>query len=543
MSTTSNQLSQKSVLVVDDYAEMRNVLRAILRSLEISNFELASNGNEALTIIRKRRPDIILCDYNLGDGKDGQQVLEEARDRQLIGVETIFVMLTAENTREMVMAAVEHIPDSFLTKPFTAELLKTRLEKLIQRKARLSKVDQALLAKNYTGAINGLNSLLADKPKNRLELLKIKAEALISANHLEEARKVYQGVCDERDVRWARIGLGNVHLLKKEYPKAEEILRGLISEDPAIIHAYDLLAKVLLAEGRLEDAETILEQAAELSPRGLKRQVMLAELAFKEGDTESAEKWFRNAVKLAKHSHHNHPAIYGGLALSLTANGKHPEAVKVAHELSRNFVGHSEVEFYRATATAMIKANQGELKEAAAALAIAELERDAVSGARASQLGLEMIGVYAKLGQREKAEAILHNAIANNHDDEGVLKQIKQICENAGLEETDEKQVNQIRQEVIKVNNAGVRLIKEGNYEAAIKMLRDAADKLPGNKTVSLNTAKALIMKMEQQGVQADDLHLLRDYIEQVRIVAPDDWRLADVSSRLQRLMANKEKV
>jgi CheY-like chemotaxis protein len=158
-------LSQKHFLVVDDFADMRSVLRGILRSLSVSNFDLAATGNEALAILQKRRPDIVLCDYNLGEGKDGQQVLEEARERQLIGVVTIYVMLTAENTREMVMAAVEYVPDSYLTKPFTAELLRTRIEKLIQQKARLSGVNQALVAKNYTGAIHELNTLLVNDPK------------------------------------------------------------------------------------------------------------------------------------------------------------------------------------------------------------------------------------------------------------------------------------------------------------------------------------------------------------------------------------------
>lgn len=531
-------LSQKYFLVVDDFADMRSVLRGILRSLGVSNFDLAATGNEALAILRKRRPDIVLCDYNLGEGKDGQQILEEARELGLIGVDTIYVMLTAENTREMVMAAVEFVPDSYLTKPFTAELLKTRLENLIQQKAQLSGVNQALMAKDYTKAIDEINSLLANEPKNRLELLKIKAEALINSNQLDDAQKVYQSVLNARDVRWARLGSAKVQHLKKNYTQAESILRALISADRYVIQAYDLLVKTLMAQGRVEEAEKVLEQAVQLSPRGLTRQIQLGKTALNSGNHETAEKAFSRAVNLAKHSRHNHPSIHSSLAKSLTANGRHAEASKVVSEIARAFSGHEDVEFYQATAEATIKANQGKLSEAAAALAIAEKALAEASGAQASELGLEMIKAYAKLGQNDKAEAMLQRTIANNHDDDAFLAQVKQVCKSAGMGDQGDKSIQKVQQEIIKINNAGVRMIKQGEFDAAIKLLRKAADEMPGNKTVNLNVAKAIIMKMEQHGTQPDDMRLIRGYVEHVRAAAPDDWRLADISARLQRLMA-----
>ncbi|WP_328985253.1 response regulator [Thiorhodovibrio winogradskyi] len=523
--------------MVDDFADMRSVLRGILRSLGVTNFDLAATGNEALAILQKRRPDIILCDYNLGEGKDGQQILEEARELGLIGVDTIYVMLTAENTREMVMAAIEYVPDSYLTKPFTSELLRTRLEKLLQQKAQLSGVNQALTAKDYTKAINEINTLLANEPKNRLELLKIKAEALISSNQLEDALKVYQSVLNDRDIRWARLGSGRVQLLRKNYTQAESTLRALISADRNMIQAYDVLANTLMAQGRVEESEKVLEQAAQLSPRGLKRQIKLGKVALNIGNTETAEKAFGRAVNLAKYSRYNHPSIHSGLAKSLTANGRHTEAIKVVSELGRNFSDHEEVEFFQATADAMIKANQGKLKEAAAALAIAEKAMEEASGAQASELGLEMVKAYVKIGRQDKAEAMLQSSIANNHDDDAFLAQVKQVCKSAGMAEAADKSIQKVQAEIIKVNNAGVRMIKQGEYDAAIKLLRKAADEMPGNKTLNLNVAKAIIMKIEQKGAQAEDIRLVRGYVEHVRAAAPDDWRLTDISARLQRLM------
>ncbi|EIC22440.1 tetratricopeptide repeat protein [Thiorhodovibrio frisius] len=531
-------LGQKKFLVVDDFADMRSVLRGILRSLAVTDFDLAATGNEALALMRKRRPDIILCDYNLGEGKDGQQVLEEAREQGLIGVDTIYLMLTAENTREMVLAAVEYVPDSYLTKPFTSELLKTRLEKLIQQKAQLSGVNEALVAKDYAKALREINTLLVNEPRNRLELLKVKAQALISSNQLDQAQKVYQEILNDRDIRWARLGAGKVQFLKKDYTQAESTLRAIISDDRFMMQAYDLLVQTLMAQGRVEEAEKLLEQAVQISPRGLKRQIQLGNVALNSGNTQTAEKAFSRAVNLAKYSRYNHPLIHSGLAKSLTANGRHTEATKVVNEIERNFSGHEDAEFYQATADAMIKANQGNLKEAAAALAIAEKAMGDASGAEASELGLEMVKAYAKIGQKDKAEAMLQSSIANNHDDDAFIAQVKQVCKSAGMGDEGDKKIHKVQQDIIKVNNAGVRLIKQGEYDAAIKLLRRAADEMPGNKTVNLNVAKAIIMKMEQQGAQAEDIRLVRSYVEHVRAAAPDDWRLADISAHLQRLMS-----
>lgn len=532
----ANTLSNKRFLVVDDFADMRSVLRGILRSLAVKEFDLAANGNEALAFLTKRRPDIVLCDYNLGEGKDGQQVLEEARERLLIGVDTIFVMLTAENSREMVMAAVEHVPDSYLTKPFTAELLRTRLEKLIQQKAQLSGVNEALVAQDYGAAIEEINLLLANEPKNRLELLKLKAEALISSNKFDKALEIYETVLGERDLRWAWLGVGKVLFLKKDYLKAEETLRAVLKTDRNLIQAYDLLAKVLMAQSHFEEARKVLQQAAELSPRGLKRQVLLGDAALNHGDTATAEVAFNRAVNLARYSIQNHPAIYSGLAKSLTANGRHNEATKVADQITRTFAGHEEAEFFKATATATIKANEGNLKEAAEALAVAEQAMGETSSGRTADLGLEMIKLYARLGHHDKANAMLQSTIANNHDDDAFLAQVKQVCQTAGMGEAGDATIQEVQREIIKINNAGVRLIKKGEFDAAIKLLRKAADEMPGNKTVNLNAAKAIIMQMETHGPTTENIRLVRSYIEHVQSAAPTDWRLADVFARLQKL-------
>ena len=72
-------LKDKKILIVDDFAEMRSSLRNMLTPFDANDISMASTGEEAIELIAHNKFDIIMCDYNLGDGKDGQQVLEEAK--------------------------------------------------------------------------------------------------------------------------------------------------------------------------------------------------------------------------------------------------------------------------------------------------------------------------------------------------------------------------------------------------------------------------------------------------------------------------------
>jgi len=137
-------LQQANTLIVDDFQSMRTMLRDFVKSMGMTRVETACHGKDAISHLAESRHDIVLCDYNLGPGANGQQVLEEARTRNLIGVSTIWVIVTAEKTADMVMGAAEIKPDDYLLKPINQVLLQSRLEKLIARKQSLGWVENAI---------------------------------------------------------------------------------------------------------------------------------------------------------------------------------------------------------------------------------------------------------------------------------------------------------------------------------------------------------------------------------------------------------------
>ncbi|MEO5343345.1 MAG: tetratricopeptide repeat protein [Gammaproteobacteria bacterium SHHR-1] len=529
-------------LAVDDFPAMRSMVKSILQGLGVpaKDISVATTGEEAIALLAKRRFDVVLCDYNLGPGKDGQQVLEEARHRGLLGLHSIFIMITAENTREMVMSAVEHEPDNYLSKPFNKELLRTRLTRLFERKHVLQPVNDALTSNNYPKALALLNAMIAKNPKNLPDLQKIKAQISIQAGRYDDALDIYDQALQARDMAWARLGKAKVLFSKKQYAEAKTLFQGMIEEYPYLVAAFDWLAKIQTIEGDLATAEATLSRAVKLSPKAVRRQHQLGDLALQNGNSELAEKAYNRAVSFGQHSVFSHPSALSGLAKSKSANNKHLDALKVVQDLAKSFPDDPEAEFYQATTKAVIKQNQGDTKGAAEELQKAEGVLSQFEHGATGKLGLEMASACSQLGQNDRANSLLRTVVANNHDDDSLLGAVGQVLKASGLSDAPEQMIEDIRKDVFRKNNKGVKLIREGRLDEAIHLLHDAADELPSNKTINLNAAKACLMKMEAQGNNKEDLNAANRFIERVRRMAPDDWRLSSLIPRLQQLAHNQ---
>ena len=110
-------------LIVDDFENFRGTLYKMLLDLGIGNADSAASGEEALRFCKARSYDLILCDNNLGKGKSGQQVLEELRSTNNPCSDSLFILVSAENSKGTIMAAYDYEPDAYLAKPITPKAL------------------------------------------------------------------------------------------------------------------------------------------------------------------------------------------------------------------------------------------------------------------------------------------------------------------------------------------------------------------------------------------------------------------------------------
>jgi CheY-like chemotaxis protein len=185
----------KNYLVVDDFIGIRQLLRESLRNLGARNIDQASSGGEAIAMLSRIRYDVVLCDYNLGEGKNGQQVLEEARVRNLLLPSSVWMMVSAEKSVESVIGAAEHQPDAYLIKPITEGVLLTRLNRVWHKKQVFRMIDLAYAEKDYLRAARLCDARIEVDKVHRIELLRMKASLALICGEPEQARRPTSASC------------------------------------------------------------------------------------------------------------------------------------------------------------------------------------------------------------------------------------------------------------------------------------------------------------------------------------------------------------
>jgi two-component system chemotaxis response regulator CheY len=117
------------VLVVDDYKTMTRIIRNLLKQIEVNDSDEAADGNEALAKLRASNFDLVISDWNMAP-MTGLQLLQEVRaDNRLKS--TPFIMITAESKAENVVAAKAAGVSNYIVKPFNAETLRDKIEKVL----------------------------------------------------------------------------------------------------------------------------------------------------------------------------------------------------------------------------------------------------------------------------------------------------------------------------------------------------------------------------------------------------------------------------
>jgi two-component system chemotaxis response regulator CheY len=117
------------VLIVDDYKTMLRIIRNLLKQIDFNNVEEASDGGEALEKLRAGSFGLVISDWNM-QPMTGLQLLQEVRaDAKLKPLP--FIMITAESKTENVIAAKQAGVSNYIVKPFNAETLRDKIEKVL----------------------------------------------------------------------------------------------------------------------------------------------------------------------------------------------------------------------------------------------------------------------------------------------------------------------------------------------------------------------------------------------------------------------------
>ena len=527
----------KNYLVVDDFIGVRQLLRESLRSLGARNIDQAASGGEAIGLLAKLRYDVVLCDFNLGDGKNGQQVLEEARVRNFLLPSSVWMMVSAEKSVESVMGAAEHQPDAYLVKPITEGVLLTRLNRAWHRKQVFRPIDQAYAEKDYLRAARLCDEQIEASPVHEVELLRMKARLMEKSGEPDKAREAYERVLNGREYQWARAGLAKIRLANGEFEQARQMFQGVIAENRYYIDAYDQLALAYQGMGKLEEACSILERAAKLSPNSVPRQRNLGHICLKLGNVGMAEKAFRKCIAIGEYSVRRTPDAYLGLARVCGLKNDPKEAQVLLLAAQREFgETHPDIELRAKITEGMVFHESGDYRRARKAGDELE-EMLAVSPQRPDTTTcLEMATLLFSVGVKEAPVALLCYVIRNNHDSLLLQDEVQQIFDKARMGEEGVALIRASKKEAADLMNQGVLLWKTGKLDEAIAWMRHARTTLPSNLRILFNAAQILLSSMQQNGYNILLADEAIDVLMQVDRIHPGQQRFAQLMEQLALL-------
>lgn len=120
------------ILVVDDFSTMRRIVKNILKQIGFSNIDEAEDGNNALLKLKQEKFDMVVSDWNMPN-MTGLDLLKAIRADSAINSMPV-LMVTAEAKKENVLEAIQAGVNNYVVKPFTADTLKDKIEKIFEKR-------------------------------------------------------------------------------------------------------------------------------------------------------------------------------------------------------------------------------------------------------------------------------------------------------------------------------------------------------------------------------------------------------------------------
>ncbi|NDP58061.1 MAG: response regulator [Oxalobacteraceae bacterium] len=524
-----------TALIIEPQPGMRGNLHNMLTLCELKKIDHAVSSGTAIRQLQARSFDIILCEYDLGDGQDGQQFLEDVRHNKLISMSTIFFMVTAERAYEKVVSAAELAPSDYILKPFTADTLLDRIAKAVEKRAIFAGLYRLMERGDLNQAIAACLEGEAGDRRFLVDFKRLRAELHISLGEPHLAEPLYAELYELRAVAWARLGLAKTLFLQNKFAESEEMLIALVAENNKFMDAHDWLAKAHEANGKFSEAQAVLQNAVTISPNALQRLRKLGEIAFETGDVGTAEKAFQQVVTKARYSEFRDPEDHVRLVKTLVSKGDTSQAATIIRDLDRSLSGSGKGKACHAISSAMLFKQTGDLDRSSEELNKAvEACRDNIG------LSTEMKMTLAKncLDQKMDSGATeIMLDVMNNASSSAAMAKAVNLFEQSGRADLAQSTAKESRRIVVDLVASGAEKARLGDYRGAVTSMMEAVKKLPGNPQVVFNAAVALLKHLDHLGWDERLGDQARTMIDTARRLDAANPRLSSLTALHQTIM------
>ncbi|HAT32416.1 MAG TPA: response regulator [Janthinobacterium sp.] len=530
-----NQLKGLTALIIEPHPGMRASLHNMLNLCGLVNIEDAAGSSQAIRMLGAKAFDLILCEYDLEGGQDGQQMLEDLRHHQLMHASTMFFMVTSEGNLGKVVSAVELAPTDYILKPFTAERMLERISRALAKRNAFIPVYQCIDVGDERGAIAACMAGALSHPRYITDFLRLRAERHIVLGEAAEAEPIYAELYRAKAIGWARLGQAKTLFMRGRYDEAQSMLEELLGSNKKFLDAYDWLARTHEAQGNLPQSQATLNDAVTLSPHAVRRLRKLGEVALETGDVDTAEKALKLVLSKAKYSEFRDPEDHARLVRTLVRKGDPVQAAAVIRDLDKSLAGQKNSQLCSAISSAMLHEYTGNEARLGQSLESALLDCRASAGV-SSDLKMELARNCLENGREDGAAEVMRE-VMRNAPNSVVMGKAMAVFENAGRADLALALAHESRQEVADLVAAGAARAKEGDYRAAVDLMIAAVTKLPDNPQVVFNAAVAVLKCLEHTGWDERLGQRALDYIGGVRRLDPVNPKLPALSGLHQQIL------
>ena len=535
-----NQLDGLTALIIEPHAGMRASIHNMLNLCGLQKIDHAASSNNAIKHLGLKSFDLILCEYDLEGGQDGQQLLEDLRHHKLISLSTMFFMVTAEGNYGKVVSAAELAPTDYILKPFTADRLLERIARALDKRNVFMPVYQFMEVGNQRDAIAGCIEGVRAHPRYAIDFLRLRAELHMFLGEPAEAEPIYAQLFEAKAIAWARLGLAKTLFMRERFAEAQGILEGLVESNKKFVDAYDWLAKTHAAVGDLEKSQAVLASAVAVSPHAVRRLRKLGETALETGDTDTAEKVLKQVVSKAKYSEFRDPEDHVKLVQTLVKKGDPVQAAAVIRDLDKSMGGQKNTAACSAISSAMVHeytGNEVRLNESLEAALKACADAIGLSPDVKMELARNCLQNNKEEGAADVMRDVMRNA-SNN----AAMARAMGVFEKAGRGDMAMTLAQESRQAVVDLVASGATKAKEGDYRGAVSLMVEAVNKLPDNPQVVFNAAVAVLKCLENMGWEERLGQYALSLIDTVRRLDPVNPKLPALAGLHQQILKKYDK-
>jgi tetratricopeptide (TPR) repeat protein len=476
----------------------------MLSSFGAYHVDMASSSEEAMDKCRFNFFDIILCDFNLGQGKNGQQILEALKISKRIKHTHLFIMITAETSKDVVLGIREYQPDAYIAKPITRTSLEKRLGHLIKQQKALKPINKEIDLGNYSKAISLCHLELDQKTKYQSWCYQTLSHLYLQLGDASNAIKIYETVLKSRDLPWAHLGMGQALLLNQDYKSSIDQFEAALKLNSNLVEAYDGISECYLKLNQPKLAQDALKEAVLLSPRMVPRQEKLGYICQKNQDVAAATLAFRHAIKFSEHSIYDKAENYLNLGRSLSdwsdgdlsseGQERANEAIYTLDTLTNKFSLNENACINASLIGARVYNGQNKIELAVNKLHNAEcvIENENL----VPEVGLEFAKTLYSMNQPDRAEKLLIDLAKKFEGDTETLLQIESLL--------DEPESLIARKQAKELNKSGIKLFEKGDLEAAIESIEASLSFTPKYAALNLNLVQVLLKHYEKSKNNTD---------------------------------------